>query len=311
MYAPPYAPHNAEPEGSTAGQRTSVVRLGVNELRPHPSYIRHNLSVSAVELAALEDQGELAFRYPIVVTRERFVIDGYKRWELAKRKGYGALDCIERDFTLEESLEELVRRHGGSRGLTDFIRIELALDLEPHFREKARLNQQAGGQGKASSKLTEAQRIDSRREVARVANVCTGNVRKVKAILEKAHSSVQDAARTGEVSINLTEKWSHETHVRQLERLRQSHIERGIRRTARKVISSHQKVSEATRPVFTLTDLLDLISYLPALGQGPSGAFGSIDIRLVSVPGKGIYVTEELINSFRAAHGNGDPVNAR
>ncbi|HYM79114.1 MAG TPA: hypothetical protein VE377_24275 [Candidatus Dormibacteraeota bacterium] len=273
--------------------------------------MRHNLAVSAVELAALEDNGDLAFRCPIVITRGRYVIDGYKRWELAKRKGYRALDCIERDFTTEEALEELVRGHGRSRGLTDFVRVELALDLEDHFQEKARLNQQAGGQGKASSRLAEAQRIDSRREVARIANVSTGNVRKVKVILDKAHSFVQAAARTGEVSINLAERWSHESHVRQLERLRQSRIEWGIRRTARKVISSYQKVSEATRPVFTLTDLLGLVSYLPVLGQDRSSAFGLVDVRLVSLPGKAIYVTEELFSAVQAAPQNGDPVNAR
>ena len=90
MYAPNYAPNYAESEGPTAYQCTNLVRCYVSDLRPHPSYVRHNLAVSAVELAALEENGDLAFRYPIVITRERFVIDGYKRWELAKREGYRA-----------------------------------------------------------------------------------------------------------------------------------------------------------------------------------------------------------------------------
>lgn len=52
--------------------------------------------------------------------------------------------------------------------------------------------------------------------------------------------------------------------------------------------------------MFTLTDLLGLVSHLPALGQDRSSAFGLIDVRLVSLPGKGIYVTEELINAVQA-----------
>src|SRR5689334_822354 len=36
-----------------------------DELRAHPSYLRHNLSVTASQLSALNAKGELAFRDPI------------------------------------------------------------------------------------------------------------------------------------------------------------------------------------------------------------------------------------------------------
>jgi integrase len=35
----------------------------------------------------LAERRDLAFRDPIVITRDRMVIDGYARWELAKRNG--------------------------------------------------------------------------------------------------------------------------------------------------------------------------------------------------------------------------------
>ena len=71
------------------------------------------------------------------------------------------LDCFVYELSSDDALEELIRTHRASRGLTDFVRIELALDLEPHFQVKALKNQQAGGQGKGLSKLTKAQRLDT------------------------------------------------------------------------------------------------------------------------------------------------------
>ena len=65
--------------------------------------------------------------------------------------------CMEYELTERESLYWLLERHRRSSGLNDFIRILLALELEPWLKNKARLNQQIGGQDKGSSKLTEAE----------------------------------------------------------------------------------------------------------------------------------------------------------
>jgi hypothetical protein len=74
-YAPQYAP---------------LICCPVGELRAHPSYARHKLSVDASKLSSLSGRGDLAFCDPIVVTRDRIVIDGYARLELAKEKGTNA-----------------------------------------------------------------------------------------------------------------------------------------------------------------------------------------------------------------------------
>jgi len=166
--------------------------------------------VDASRLSALAARGDLAFADPIVVTRDRTVIDGYARLELAKRTGRRMVDCIEYDLSAEEALRELIRTHCSVRGLTDFVRIALALELEPYFRKTALMHQQAGGQAKGLSKLTKAQQVDTRREVARIAGVGPGNVRKVKNVLAHACSSLLQAARMEEVSINLADKWSFE-----------------------------------------------------------------------------------------------------
>ena len=280
VYAPQYAP---------------LVCCPVGELRPHPSYARHKLSVDVSKLAALSERGDLAFRDPIVITPDRFVIDGYTRLELAKRKGIPTLNCIERDLSPEEALEELIRSHGPSRGLTDFVRIELALDLEPHFREKARTNQEAGGKDKGSSKLTIAQPVDTRQEVARVAGVSSGNVRKVKHILMHACSTLLEAVRIREVSINLADKWSHEPHAQQQEYLRLRRIKRGLRRTARNLVAKHvARLSPSTRKpeVIRFSDLVGLLNDT-----------GSIKVEIVDVPGTTIFVTQELVDSLTPRQG--------
>jgi hypothetical protein len=63
-----------------------LVTCRVADLRLHPSYVRNGLTASACRLSALVELGDLAFLDPIVITRDRFVIDGYALLELARRK---------------------------------------------------------------------------------------------------------------------------------------------------------------------------------------------------------------------------------
>jgi hypothetical protein len=299
-YAPAYA-HQHATSGTGDDNRVQVLTCEVAELRAHPCYIRHKLAVPAIKLSALEGLGDFAFSYPLVITRDRFIIDGYGRWELAKRKGRPTVNCIERDLTSEEALEELIRSHGGSHGLIDSIRIELALDLEPYFRENARMNQQAGGKGKGSSRLTTAQRIDARREVARLAGVSCGNVRKVKNILRHACSPLMDAARTKEVSINLADKWSHEPPERQQEYLRLLRIERGIRKTARSLVAGC--LTRVTPPqredqMLKLLDLVGCLKQLTTSASDQSMDASSIEVQIIKAPGRTIFVTQELACSL-------------
>ena len=273
----------------------------MSELRPHPSYARHNLSVQLFKLAALEEQGEGAFSHPILITQDRCIIDGYARWELAKRKGRQTLICIERDLTSEEALEELIQIHRRSQGLADFIRIELALDLESYFKHKALLNLREGGRIKGLSKLTIAEKVNSRTEIARVAQVSVGNVHKVRHILNHACSALKEAARTGEISINLAEKWSHESDANQQENLRLSRIERGIRKKARHLVAAESAriaTSESDERVIRLSDLVSLANRLTTIAPERSKEFDSIEVKLVDGPGRVIFVTEDLIRTL-------------
>ena len=182
-----------------AGQ---LVTCRLDDLRPHPSYVRHHLAVPASQLSALAERGDRAFLEPLMITEDRTILDGYARLELARRRGRATLPCIAYELTESEALHWLLQKHRRSNGLNDFSRILLALELEPWFKEKARSNQRAGGQNKGSSKLTEAGRLDVRSEIAAAAGVSVGNVTKVKQLTITAHSELLQALRSREISIH-------------------------------------------------------------------------------------------------------------
>jgi hypothetical protein len=273
----------------------------VEELRPHPSYERHQLAVSASQLSAIAEREESAFEEPLIVTQDGFIVDGYARWELAKRQGRTTLPCIKYELNQQDALQWLIQRHRRLPGLNDFIRIELALDLEAHFQGKALLNRQEGGRLKGLSKLTAAAKVDSRREIARVAHVSVGNVHKVKYILGQACSQVKEAVRTGEISINRADNWSHEDESKQLEYLRVFRIERGIRRKARNLVAAELTLSSESKPdeqVVRLIDFVRFINQLSAIAPERLSKFGSIEVKRVHGPGWAIFVTEELIDAL-------------
>src|SRR3954454_10299877 len=81
-----------------------IVYCDPQELRPHPSYARHGLSVSACKLAALRARGEQAFLEYIPITRDRIIIGGYDLWEFAKEAKRPILHCIEYDLSETEAL---------------------------------------------------------------------------------------------------------------------------------------------------------------------------------------------------------------
>lgn len=273
----------------------------MEQLRPHPSYARHKLSVHASRLAALEGDGELAFQYPIVVTRERFIIDGYARWELAKRQGRAILACLEYDLSEDDALHLLIQTHRRAHALNDFIRIELALDLETDFKERAQLNRQEGGRLKALSMLTRAEKVNSRAKIARVAHVSGGNVHKVKYILSHACMVLREAARTGEISINRAEKWSHEPEAEQLERLRLHRITHGIRKKVRNLIGAQVALLRPGRleqQVIRLADFIKLINHLSVIVPEQTNELASIEVRLAQGCSRAVLIPEDLFSAL-------------
>jgi hypothetical protein len=272
--------------------RGRLTTCRIEQLRAHPAYVRHGLTVPASQLSALADLGDLAFREPLVTTCEGVILDGYARFELARLQERVMLVCHQYQLTEAESLHWLLQRHHRSNGLNDFIRILLALELEPWFREKALAHQRSGGENKGSSKLTEAERLDVRSEIARSAGVSVGNVSKVRQLMVSTHRDVVQALRAGEIRIHRAWLWHKESHRGQLDALWNCRSKRGIRRTVRDLISRHQSKSPTIPP-----DVADLVRYLPALDSGKQGP---VRVVVIPGPGKALYLTEELSRAIEA-----------
>jgi hypothetical protein len=242
-------------------------------------------------LSVLAEQGEQAFREPLAITRERIVIDGYARWELARMNGRPVLPCFAYDLTEEEALRWLLQKHRRSNGMNDFCRILLARELEPCLKVKALLNQQFGGRMKGSSILTEDATVDVRKEIAAAAGVSVGNVTKVKQLVGIGHPDLLEALRGGEVSIHRAWKWSTESPNQQIEALRTYRAERGINKSIRDLISRHKLKQTPTTP--------DLGSLARRLSELEPHESNSIRVSVIRAPGKMLLVTEELIRSLR------------
>ena len=269
-----------------AGQ---LVTCRLAELRPHPSYIRHRLAVPTSQLAALAERGDRAFLQPLVITQDHTILDGYGQFELARMQGRATLPCVAYELTESEALYLLLERHRRSDGLNAFCRILLALELEPWLKEKARLNQQAGGQNKGSSKLTEASRLDVRREIAAAAGVCPANVSKVKQLTITARSQLLAALRGREISIHRAWLWSKEPSGKQLAELRLYQDNRSTNKIKR-LISRHKSkgMGVAVDPGGVLKRLV---------GLGPH-ELATVSVRTIKGSGRAIYLTEDLIQSL-------------
>jgi hypothetical protein len=276
-----------EPE--LEGNRGRLVTVHPDELHPHPSYTRHSLTVHAYQLAAVAELGDLAFRDPLIVTQDHIILDGFARWTLARLHSRSALTCIEYEMSESEALQNLLQRHRRSSGLNDFIRICLALELEPFLKSKGRAKQQAGGQNKGSSTLTEAARVDVRKEIARIAGASVGNVTKVKQ-LTNPHSDIIKALREKELSIHRAWLWSRLPPEEQQEQLWLHQSKKGIRKTIRHLLSPH--LPKSAPGALTVSDLIELVSALQ------SGSLGSVKVVPIKIPGKLVLVTEELCRSL-------------
>ena len=210
------------------------------DLLPHPGLVKYARGYSTQELSTLSDRGESVYADPITITHENVILEGYAVWQLAKLQNRATLTCIVRHMDHEESLLHLLDRNRGSKGLGDYVRILMALELEPWFKERAKSNQRVGGREKGSTQLAEADRLDVRIEIARAAGVSAGNISKVKKILQSATPELQSALCAGEIKINRGAVWAKSAASTQLQYLANHRTERGVRRTINILLRKHE-----------------------------------------------------------------------
>jgi ParB-like chromosome segregation protein Spo0J len=272
---------------------TELVMRSTKELQKHPAYAELQLAVSPAKVASIKRLGELAFKDPLLVTRQGVIIDGYARKEYADSVGISTLLCVELDVSEEEALRVILNRHRRSVGWNDYNRIRMASRLKDVVRARARANQQAGGHFKGSSKLTEA---NVRTEIARAAGVSEGNVFKVDQLCN-ANPEVLISLASGEIRIHRAWLWRQLNQQEQRERLRQYRL-RELKRKVRTLVRKHLARTEAELKSLISADLGHLIQGLSALRMSDSGKAESIPVLRIDAPGPIVFLTTELYELF-------------
>ena len=271
------------------GLKGQLVTCRPDELRPHPSYERHNLAVSASQLDALNALGDLAFEDPLLITADRKIINGYARWRLAQLTKRSILLCMECPLTEEEALQALLRTHRRVDGFVAVNRIALALDLKPFLQERAGSNRRAHSQNDDSSNLT---RFDVRVQIAIEAGVSTGNVTKFEQLIQTAHPKVLQAAQAGEISLHKAWGWRALSSQEQLIELALDRCEKGTKRAISQLIRRHVDKGSPPSPRRSLRDVLKNSA------RADPRELDSIPVIVVNVPGKIAFLTHEAFQTL-------------
>lgn len=139
-----------------------------------------------------------------IAPEELVLIDGHNRFEICTRNDID-YETVEIDFdSRDEAKIWIIQNQFGRRNLQPFTRTNLALQLEPLIAKKAKENQ---GKRNDLPQISAECSIETRTEIAKVADVSHDTVAKVKIInkaVESGKVSPQVVAKlhSGEVSIN-------------------------------------------------------------------------------------------------------------
>jgi hypothetical protein len=263
-----------------------VVPWKVGNLRPHPSYARLSIKVPASRLNALLEMGEDAFLFPLIVTSKGIVIDGYARLEVARLQGRTTVECIESNISEEEALRRLLLCHRPSPGLPPFTRIAMARNLAKSLREKALQHQKAGGKSRGSSKLTEAEKVEVRKEIAAAAGVSVGTLSHALAVLKTGDPEILRALCNGEIKIDRAWRWSKESRSHQRDSLKLYRRHRGMERVAEKLVAQQVKKLKSKRRPESRWKNATLSETVSRLGSLAPEVLGAVDVIFIkaSVP---------------------------
>jgi hypothetical protein len=256
---------------------TAMSRLEGRPVVRSPEHLRLHRALDELEwigvIGELNEAARLtnpSVTEPILITTNGTILAGIGGWRSAVFDGRHEINCIEYPLSEDESLQFIIRHHQPQRGWNAFIRIRLALTLEPDFQQRALDNMRAGGKYKGSANLPEAQRIDVRQETARAAGVGDRNVSNVRTILQTAHPSLIGALKEGTLTINRAIQLCKVPRAEQLEQFIRYSEERATNKVIRRSIA--QPKEEKTR--------LDVVAVLDALQQQEARHPGSVAVRV-------------------------------
>ncbi len=145
---------------------------------------------------------EEGIREPLI-TWNGILIDGHNRYRIAQEHDMN-YETLEKEFeNINRVKEWMIHNQFGRRNLSNYQRSVLALQLEDVFREKAKENQAIQFKGISLKQISaEVKPIETRQEIAKIANVSHDTIAKVKKIEANATPEVKEKLNTGTMSIN-------------------------------------------------------------------------------------------------------------
>jgi hypothetical protein len=138
-------------------------------------------------------------RDPLVLWN-RYLIDGHNRYQIAFKHGL-EYKTIDKEFKDESQVKEwMINNQFGRRNLSNYQRSVLALELESVFSKRAKEKQKEGGG--AVHQISDKAVINTKKEIAKVANVSHDTISKVKQIQTNSSDEVKEKLISGDMSIN-------------------------------------------------------------------------------------------------------------
>jgi hypothetical protein len=144
-------------------------------------------------------------KYGSIITWNKVIIDGHNRYEICQKHG---IDFVTKEISFKDRVsakEWIIRNQFGRRNLSPFQRAELALQLKPIVQARAKENQRLSeGRGQKGHQNSDdlKPKVDTYKEVAKIAGVSHDTVHKVDVILKEGSEKVKKAVSSGEMSIN-------------------------------------------------------------------------------------------------------------
>ena len=146
---------------------------------------------------------EVGCEIPLAVWNDT-VIDGHNRYAICQKHGIN-FQILEKDFDDRTDAKIwIVKNQFHRRNLNKYQRAKLALELKPLIAEKAKAQQ--GTRTDLSTTLSKSVPVDTRKDIAKSANISEGTIAKVEKIEAKATDEQKTKLETGDASINQVDK---------------------------------------------------------------------------------------------------------
>ena len=137
----------------------------------------------------------------VVWKGHNILVDGHNRYEICTAHGK-PFETVEMEFaSRDDAMVWIIDNQFSRRNLTPFTRGELALKRKHIIAAKAKKNQLRTTENRVCQ-ISDKQRVDTKKEIAKIAGVSHDTIARVEKIVQKAPEEVKEKLRRGDLTIN-------------------------------------------------------------------------------------------------------------